>query len=1326
MIRLFKSALARTVSLGLAVMVALGVLLGAVHLALPFADVFRSQLESRLSETLGLRAEVEHFGLGLTGFVPRLSLVGAKLVDPKTGHIQLSLDQLQIDLDLAATLRARAPQIDAVTLVGAHLVVKQTDDGFTVAGLEGIQGGDPAAMTFFLGNGRFLLSRSDIQLIAARSESPVLWLTSVRMRLENAGGRHRLGLRGEVFGEPGSSLRLAGDLRGSPGDPSGWKGAMYLHWKGEDLGRIGQRLLPAGWHLRSTGLDIESWSDWSGGALRDVLGRIRLAGLEASRGSLGETASTPRIDEVSGLVRWRSVDTGWRVDATSLTLVRDGVPRPPADLSVRVEPEDDGWNLSAGISALRIADGRDLIGLVPGTEPRLMRWLAAARPEGTLRDLSLRMAAHGAGASRWAATGGVFDLGFEPYERAPGLRGVTAHFYADESGGSAAVHSAGLTFSLPHLFREPIRADRVEGRLRWRRDVDGGWRIEAPEVIADNADIATRSRLAAAFPADGGSPLLDLQVDFRDGDVAAIRRYLPVGELKPGLVRWLDAAFVSGRVPSGTFLLRGTPADFPFRGNEGRMEVVFGVEDGILDYQTDWPRLEEIVGEVMFENQRFEASVSDARFLESEVSSTRAHITDLFHPVSVQVRGSVRGPFADGLRTLQETPLKAKLGALAGSFRAAGASRIDLEMAIPLGSAVPLTLKGQLAWSGTASLAIPDWDLTLSDLGGSLSFTEQAVSADDLSASLWNVPVRIRIDSPREVEAGTDVTRIRVRAPLTTRLLAQHFASPLWDLTRGQTSWDLTLGINNTDLAQVPLPLNFTLSSGLEGVAVSLPAPLGKTAPERRALRVAGRLARGEGLRVQGAYGELGFNLAFDRDAANSLVFARGAVDLSGQIKSLPQGDGVDLSGTLATLDLGAWLNWWAGQAEGGTATSSRGAALRGADVRIARVQLADLACHALQLKLRRGSGRWEARIDGADVAGSVWVPDRPRNAPVRVRLERLDLKSSLSENSGAGESLKGDATGVDPRKAGTLDLRVDRLLWGSNVLGTTAVRVEPRTDGLAFAELSLKGPLMTIAGSGSWTRDGTRDRTAVSLNATGKDLGGFLRDLDLDSVLYKAPTKASLSLEWPGGPFQLDLTSLHGRLEAEVGAGSLLDVEPGLGRVFGVLNLGALRRRLALDFSDIFERGYGFETIKGAMTFRDGKAVIDRLAIKGPSASIDVAGSADLSDQTFDQVVTVTPRIGPGVVVASAVAGGPLVGAAVYLADRVSDGAVDRLASYQYRITGPWNAPDIRRAGGAGGDATKSMLAPTEPGGAANRPPPEDSHPRKRKAPENLFLEGH
>ncbi len=173
-----------------------------------------------------------------------------------------------------------------------------------------------------------------------------------------------------------------------------------------------------------------------------------------------------------------------------------------------------------------------------------------------------------------------------------------------------------------------------------------------------------------------------------------------------------------------------------------------------------------------------------------------------------------------------------------------------------------------------------------------------------------------------------------------------------------------------------------------------------------------------------------------------------------------------------------------------------------------------------------------------------------------------------------------------------------------------------------------------------------------------------------------------SLRLDWPGGLEAFALRHADGSINAKVGAGRLLDVEPGVGRMLGFMNLGALGRRLSLDFSDLYQQGFAFEQIDGQIRIGGGQARSETFAIQGPAGDVTIEGSSNLVEQTFDQTVTVVPRIGSSVALASALAGGPVVGAAVLLVDRVAGGAIDRLGSYRYRVTGPWREPVLERVG--------------------------------------------
>ncbi len=101
------------------------------------------------------------------------------------------------------------------------------------------------------------------------------------------------------------------------------------------------------------------------------------------------------------------------------------------------------------------------------------------------------------------------------------------------------------------------------------------------------------------------------------------------------------------------------------------------------------------------------------------------------------------------------------------------------------------------------------------------------------------------------------------------------------------------------------------------------------------------------------------------------------------------------------------------------------------------------------------------------------------------------------------------------------------------------------------------------------------------------------------------------------------------GRLDLHARNGQLLELEPGAGRVLGLLSVTQLPRRLMFDFRDFFSKGFAFNQIDGSMQFGQGMARTDKVLIEGPAANITIRGQADLRNQQFDQTIDVNPRAG-------------------------------------------------------------------------------------------------
>ncbi len=149
---------------------------------------------------------------------------------------------------------------------------------------------------------------------------------------------------------------------------------------------------------------------------------------------------------------------------------------------------------------------------------------------------------------------------------------------------------------------------------------------------------------------------------------------------------------------------------------------------------------------------------------------------------------------------------------------------------------------------------------------------------------------------------------------------------------------------------------------------------------------------------------------------------------------------------------------------------------------------------------------------------------------------------------------------------------------------------------------------------------------------------------------------------------------------------GQITGLKPGAGRVLGLSSIAALPRRLALDFSDLTDKGLAFDTVRGDFDLRVGNAYTDNLLLKGPAAEIGLIGRVGLKNRDYDQTAVITTSAGNSlsIPVASAFLGGPVVGAAVLLFTQVFKQPLRGLTRGYYRITGGWENPTVERIKGA------------------------------------------
>jgi uncharacterized protein YhdP len=168
---------------------------------------------------------------------------------------------------------------------------------------------------------------------------------------------------------------------------------------------------------------------------------------------------------------------------------------------------------------------------------------------------------------------------------------------------------------------------------------------------------------------------------------------------------------------------------------------------------------------------------------------------------------------------------------------------------------------------------------------------------------------------------------------------------------------------------------------------------------------------------------------------------------------------------------------------------------------------------------------------------------------------------------------------------------------------------------------------------------------------------------------------KLTGNLNWHGSPQAFNLATLSGDMKLEAHRGQFMKLDPGAGKLLGLLSLQSLPRRLTLDFRDVFSKGFAFDTILGVMSVNQGVMTTNDFVMQGPAAVVTMTGTTDLVQETQNLRVKVVPVVGDSVSLL-AFLGGPAVGIGTYILQKLLKDPLGKIVAHDYAVTGTWENP--------------------------------------------------
>jgi uncharacterized protein YhdP len=464
--------------------------------------------------------------------------------------------------------------------------------------------------------------------------------------------------------------------------------------------------------------------------------------------------------------------------------------------------------------------------------------------------------------------------------------------------------------------------------------------------------------------------------------------------------------------------------------------------------------------------------------------------------------------------------------------------------------------------------------------------------------------------------------------------------------------------------------MNIVLESNLQGLAINLPEPLVKRAAETWPARFERRMVAAGEDSLSASVGNIVSMNLLRRVEGEEATITRGAVRFGGKAAA-PDRGGVWMSGTVKALDLDRWRDL-VEQGKGGTRV-----VWGGIDVNLGVVDALGWRFNDLAVKASVDDGQWHTVLSGKELDGEVtWQPQNGGKLVARMKTLAIPAAAPGADAAASREP----QSRTEPQDLPALDVVAEQFLFKDRPYGRLELAAVPEGRDWRLERLHLSNPESNLKLDGVWRSAQPRPVTQVKLQLETSNIGKLLSRFGYPEGVRGGTAKLEGSLSWSGALYELDYPTMSGDLKLEAAKGQFVKLDPGIGKLLGVLNLQALPRRATLDFRDVFSGGFAFDEISGAARIERGTATTENFHVRGPAANVVMGGTVDLARETQNLRVRITPHLTESVAVAGALVGGPIAGVATYLAQKVLKDPFGQAATYEYDVAGTWSEPTVKR----------------------------------------------
>jgi uncharacterized protein (TIGR02099 family) len=1222
-----------------------------VRILLAVIDNYKADMLAEISKQIEAPVTIGHLRTHINGVKAQLVLEDIVISASQNSKAPppIKLKEMRLGINLMDLLLNRDVLSSSwVTLVGAKLTVKrQTDGSIAVVGLKAGEG----QPLWLLQGHKYQVLQSSVTWQDEQKNGKSLTFDDVNIMIHNEGDRHRVNVMMELPKKQGEILRVALDVKGNIFEPLAIEGLGFIEGKAINLPEWVTVDLPLGLNIKSGVSDFKIWGQWQHSKLTSITGDIQAKTVLMTQPHKRDF-SNPHF---SALFFWNNDDQEWRLDVERFLLETATKKYPATTFSVSSNHTDyqQLHNIKLSSQQIDVQEFANIAEFFAPLTDEQGKLLTQAQATGQLENVSLSADFDN---KQFAINANFNRLSIDPVSTSIGVDNLTGTIHGNEQQGSVQFDTKNAHLNYPHLFRSILPINKLQGTIHWQQNIDD-WTVNSPLLEVNSPDIQSKTRLHLVIPKSDKPVFMDLQTAFSSDDMSKSVTYYPTSMMNKNTVTWLDQAFIGGKVPKGGVLVYGNLNEFPFMDGQGMFEVLFEAKQLELNYHPDWPHLTDLEGEVLFTQDHLQVNLT-GKSDKISIKQADIRIPSLNKGDRVLVDGEFTASAMDTLNFLQKTPLILPIAKVLESITPQGNTEVHTELTIPLIEGVAVKVDGAAKFND-ARLTVNSLDLPIDKLTGALKFNEKGIFSDPIHATALGYPLQIGIKN------NDQQTTINVAGHTDIDHLSKQFPLSGWAMAKGDTDYKLAL--------QLPYdnsPVELSVQSKLEGIHIDLPNGLGKTAAQQRDLSLIFSLTDKPLLPIHLNYdNKVKAALNFDIkkrhvDAGHILI---GTGEVSSTLNS-----GIKLEINNEQLALQDWLSLGASMAQNNSDTNTDTTAINEIKLHSGSGLWKKTPLGLVDLSLKPDGKQWAGTLNSQFAKGKLNIPFNLKGEN-RITLAMDELDLSLIKKLNTEETSQ--TPSITPESIPLITITSNKTRWQGIELGQLNLVSERISNGIHFKNISLNSDIQKLSLTGDWQVNGTQSNTRAKGRLEMMRADELFKRLDISKDFSKTSGYIDFNVHWQGAPQQFSLANLQGTLDTELNSGRILSIEPGFGRILGVLAVAQWIKRLQLDFGDIYEEGLTFNSITGHFDLAQGKAHTDNLIVDSVPAKITLTGDTDFLHRTVNHTIMVAPKSADAVPIAGTIMGKVASFIGKSLTGKDQDGF---FFGSQYLVTGEWGKVQV------------------------------------------------